>query len=331
MLKALRVILIAGMIMAPCLAQAQQKLDKVTVPMSDGLHVFAMYVAKGGGFFAKDGIDADFVNLAAGPRQIAALEGGSADLLAISLLQIIKSRAEGANIVALGSMFDVYAVKVVLSNDAIAKTGITADMNIDEKVKRLRGLKIGISSPGSSTDALVRSLFLARGLDPDKNVNLVPLGNGTALLAAFEKKVIDGLAWPAPVPEIIESRGLGKTIIDPFNGEVPELNGVPYLVLATGQNTLAARPDVMRRAMHAVTAAMEFSASHPVESCGMVRPFFKDVEEKVFNMACETYRKGVSHKLELTKAQLDKAVAWMNLGAAEPIKANHDELVSTFK
>ena len=331
MLRVLRVLLIAGITMMPCFASAQQKLDKVTVPISDGLHVFAMYVARGGGFFAKEGIDADFVNLAAGPRQIAALEGGSADLLAISLLQIIKARAEGANIVALGAMFDVYAVKVVLSNEAIAKTGITAGMNIDEKVKRLNGLKIGISSPGSSTDALVRSLFLARGLDPDKNVNLVPLGNGTALLAAFEKKVIDGLAWPAPVPEIIESRGLGRTIIDPFNGEVPELNGVPYLVLATGQNTITARPDVMHRVIRAVTAAMEFTATHPVESCAMVRPFFKDTEEKVFNLACETYRKGVPQKLELTKTQLDKAVAWMNLGEPNPIKANHEELVSTLK
>ena len=48
-----------------------------------------------------------------------------------------------------------------------------------------------------------------------------------ALLAAFEKKLIDGLVWPSPIPEIVEFRGLGKTVVDPFSGEVPELNGVP--------------------------------------------------------------------------------------------------------
>jgi ABC-type nitrate/sulfonate/bicarbonate transport system substrate-binding protein len=52
---------------------------------------------------------ADWVNLAAGPRQIAALVGGSADLLAISLIQVIKARAEGADIVVLGSTFKFMA------------------------------------------------------------------------------------------------------------------------------------------------------------------------------------------------------------------------------
>ena len=86
-------------------------------------------------------------------------------------------------------------------------------MPIDEKIKRMQGLKIGMSSSGSSTDALIRSLFLARGYDPDKVVNLQPLGNGPgpARCWFFEKKLIDGVVWPSPVPEIIEYRGLGRT------------------------------------------------------------------------------------------------------------------------
>jgi NitT/TauT family transport system substrate-binding protein len=84
-------------------------------------------------------------------------------------------------------------VNVALSNEAIEKVGITPDMKIDEKIKRMQGLKIGMSSSGSSTDTLIRALFLARGYDPDKVVNLQPLGNGAALLDAFEKKLIDGV------------------------------------------------------------------------------------------------------------------------------------------
>ena len=242
MRKPITALLIAGLSVLASLALAQQKLEKLTVPLSDGLHYYPVYVARGGDFFAKQGIEPDWVNLAAGPRQIAALVGGSADMLAISLIQVIKARAEGNDVVVLGSTFDVYGVKVALSNEAIAKTGITPDMKIDEKIKRMQGLKIGMSSSGRSTDTLIRALFLARGYDPDKVVNLQPLGNGAALLAAFEKKLIDGLVWPSPIPEIIEHRRLGKTVVDPFSGEVPELNNVPYLVLATSRQTLEKKP-----------------------------------------------------------------------------------------
>lgn len=322
----------ASMVLVGGTAVAQQKPDKLTVPLSDGLHYFPVYVARGDKtYFAKENIEPDWVNLAAGPRQIAALVGGSADILAISLIQAIKARAEGAQIVVLGSTFDIYGVKLALSNEALAKTGITPDMAIDEKVKRMQGLKIGMSSSGSSTDVFIRSLFLARGYDPDKVVNLQPLGNGVSLLAAFEKKLIDGLAWPAPIPEIIEHRGLGKTVVDPFKGEVPELDNVPYLVLATSRETLAKKPDLIKRAMRALGAAMEFSNDHAEESCKMVRLSFPDVDAEVFKSACETYRKATPRKLVFTRQYLDKTLTWMNLGAKAPVSLKFEDLVAVEK
>jgi NitT/TauT family transport system substrate-binding protein len=324
-------LLVAGLALGGGTAGAQLKLEKLTVPLSDGLHYFPVYVARGGNYFAEEGIEPDWVNLAAGPKQIASLVGGSSDMLAISLIQVIKARAAGNDIVVLGSTFDVYGVKVALTNEAIAKVGIISGMPIDEKVKRMQGLKIGMSSSGSSTDTLIRSLFLARGYDPDKVVNLVPLGNGAALLAAFEKKLIDGLVWPSPIPEIVEFRGLGKTVVDPFSGEVPELNGVPYLVLATSRAELEKKPELLKRAMRAIARAMEFSAAEPVESCKMVRRSFPDVEESVFKKACETYRKGTPRTLQFTKDQLDKTLAWMNLGAKTPVTAKFEDMSAPIK
>jgi NitT/TauT family transport system substrate-binding protein len=324
-------LLMAGLALGCGIAAAQQKLEKLTVPLSDGLHYFPVYVARGGNFFAKEGIEPDWINLAAGPKQIASLVGGSSDMLAISLIQVIKARAEGNDVVVLGSSFDVYGVKVALTNEAIAKVGITPGMPIDEKIKRMQGLKIGMSSSGSSTDTLIRSLFLARGYDPDKVVNLVPLGNGAALLAAFEKKLIDGLVWPSPIPEIVEYRHLGKTVVDPFSGEVPELNGVPYLVLATSRTELEKKPELIKHAMRAIIHGMEFSADEPEESCKMVRRSFPDVEEPVFKAACETYRKGTPRTLQFTRQQLDKTLTWMNLGAKKPVSAKFEDMAVTVK
>jgi NitT/TauT family transport system substrate-binding protein len=312
----------------PGLSTAQQKLEKLTITSGgDGMHYFPFYIARGGGFFTREGIDADWVNVNSGTRQAASIMGGSADITPMAFFHIIKARGEGADIVAIGDVFDVYGMTIVLSNEAIAKNGIKLDMPIDEKVKRLEGLKIGISSAGSSTDQLIRSVLVARGYNPDKTVSLLPFGAGTSILAAFEKKLTDGVVYVAPIPEIIEQKGLGKTVINPFKNEVPELVDVPFVVAATSRATLAKKPDLMRRAMYALAAAMEFSQTHPEETAKIMRQYFPDLDESLFKQVVETYRKATPRSPILTSQQLDKTVAWMNIQSNPKITAKFDDVV----
>jgi NitT/TauT family transport system substrate-binding protein len=328
MRKIITGLFLAASFFIPDVASAQQKLDKLTITSGgDGMHYFPFYVARGGGFFAKEGIDAEWVNVNSGTRQAASIMGGSADMTPMAFLHVIKARGEGADIVAIGDVFDVYGMTIVLSNEAIARKGIKLDMPIDEKVKRLEGLKIGISSPGSSTDALIRSVLVARGYDPDKTVSLLPFGAGTSILAAFEKRLTDGVVYVAPIPEIIEQKGLGKTIINPFKNEVPELINVPYVVAATSRATLEKKPDLMRRAMRALAKAMDFAQTHPAETAKIMRQYFPDLDETLFQTVVETYRKATPRSPVLTREQVDKTVAWMNIGAKTRVSAKFEDVV----
>jgi len=319
---------LAACFLLPGVVIGQQKLDKLTVTSGgDGMHYFPFYIARGGGFFAKEGIDADWVNVNSGTRQAASIMGGSADMTPMAFFHVIKARGEGADIVAIGDVFDVYGMTIALSIEAIARKGITLDMPIDEKVKRLEGLKIGISSPGSSTDALIRSILVARGYDPDKTVSLVPFGAGSSILAAFEKKLTDGVVYVAPVPETIEAKGLGRTVINPFKNDVPELVDVPFVVVATSRATLEKKPDLMRRAMHALANAMEFAQTHPEETATIMRQYFPDLDAALFKQVVETYRKATPRSPILTQTHVDKTVAWMNIGAKTKVAAKFEDVV----
>jgi NitT/TauT family transport system substrate-binding protein len=321
-------LLLAAAIVLPGIASAQQKLDKLTITSGgDGMHYFPFYVARGGGFFAKEGIDAEWVNVNSGTRQAASIMGGSADMTPMAFFHVIKARGEGADFVAIGDVFDVYGMTIVLSNEAIERKGIKLDMPIDEKVKRLEGLKIGISSPGSSTDALIRSVLVARNYDPDKTVSLVPFGAGTSILAGFEKKLTDGVVYVAPIPEIIEQKGLGKSVINPFKKDVPELVNVPFVVTVTSRATLEKKPDLMRRAMRALAKAADFAQKNPEETAKIVRPFFPDLEESLFKQVVETYRKASAPSPVLTREQVEKTVAWMNIGAKTKVSAKFEDVV----
>ncbi|MBI1187432.1 MAG: hypothetical protein GC206_08910 [Alphaproteobacteria bacterium] len=321
-------LLVATATLAGMPAGAEQKTEKLTVATGgDGMHYFPMYVARGGGFFAQEGIEVDWVNVGSGTRQAASVMGGSADVSPLALFHVVKANKEGANMIAIASLFDVYGMSVVLSNEAIEKSGIKLDMSVDEKVSRLKGLSLGISSPGSSTDALIRSLLIARGHNPDQTVNLQPFGAGTSILAAFEKKLTDGLVYVAPIPETVEQRGLGRSVINPFLGEVPELNGVPYVILASSRETLEKKPELILRSMRALKKAMAFAHANPRETAKILRTYFPDLDQAVFDTVSETYRGASAKSPVLTREQLDRTVSWMNLTAKTPYSAKFEDVI----
>ena len=136
-------------------------------------------------------------------------------------------------------------------------------MPADEIVKRLKGLKLGITSPGSTTDTMARTLFKARGMDPDQMVQLQPLGGGSNMLAALEKGLTDGFVWSAPQPQIAEKKGIGVIVIDPFERTVPEVIDVPYEVMALNKATIKENEDVIRKSIRAMTKGMKFAQEHP--------------------------------------------------------------------
>ncbi len=293
----------------------------------DAMHLFPLYVARAAGLFAKQGLEVDWVNVGSGTRQAASVMGGSAELTPIALYHAVRSQEEGAGLVAVMSLFDTYGMTVVLGNDALRRSGITPGMALDERVRRLAGLRIGISSPGSSTDMLIRSVLLARGMDPDRAVKLQPLGGAGPMLAAFEKGLVDGFVYVAPVPEIAVARGLGQVVVNPFTGEVPELVGVPYMVMTTSRDTLERKPALIRRAVLAIAEAEALCAQQPVEAVRLVRQYFPDVDPEVYARAAETYRAASARSPVITPEGLARNVAWLNLSGGKPVTARYEDVV----
>jgi NitT/TauT family transport system substrate-binding protein len=319
----------AAVLLAGGSAKAQNGLRKVTVAQAgDALHYFPFYVARGVGHFAEEGLDVDWVNLNSGPKQAAAVMGGTSEFAPMGLLHVIKSAVEGANMVAVSSVFSGYGMSLALSNEAIQKAGIQLTMPIDEKVRRLKGLKIAISSPGGSSDMLVRTLMAKRGLDPDRELQLQTMGNGAAMFAAFEKKVVDGFVWTAPFPELVETKGLGKNVVNPFSGEVPELSSVLYVVMATTRQTLARHPDVIAAATRAVTKSLKFCRDKPDETRRVVGKFFPQLDPSIADVALENYRRATATTPVITPANVRGTADWMALAGGKPINVKFEDVVS---
>jgi len=304
---------------------AKQKITITSV--GDGFQFFPVYIARGAGLFAEEGLDADWVNVGSGTKQAASVMGGSAEMTPLALMHAIKSQAEGADLVAFANLLNDWSMVVVLSNDAIKRAGIDLAMPVDEKIKRLSGLKLGITSPGSSTDVSIRKMLLARGMVPDQAVKLQPLGDGAAILAAFDKKLVDGFVFASPVPEIVEARGLGKIVVNPMAREVPEQVGVPYAVMATSRATFAKKPEVIRASARAMTKALIFARDKPEETLKIMQHYFPDVEASILVRIVTTYRAALPSTPVISREEVARTVAFMNIGAAKPIDVTYESVV----
>jgi NitT/TauT family transport system substrate-binding protein len=321
-------IALAVLVISPAAAQ-QPKLEKLVVAAAPTplLHWYPFYVALGAGYFAEEGLEVEIVGLNSGTAMAAALAGGGADVSPLAMTHAITSATQGGNIVATAALFNVYPNSVVLTKPALAKSGITPGMSLDEKIKRLAGLTLGITSPGGASDVQIRKMLLARGLDPDKAVKLQPLGNQAAMLAAVEKKVVDGFVMSAPVDEVAQARGTGVIAINPFAEPIPELANVPYSVWGTSRATMAKRPAVMTASLRAITRGIKLAAENPEETLRVMRPQIKDVPPEALDAVLEKYRHGAAATPVISPAQVETTVRWMNLGEGKPISVRFEDVV----
>lgn len=316
-------------------AQAAEKISKdgpketLTVAVSgETLIFFPLYVARAAGFFDEEGIKVDWVNVGPSSRQTPAVMGGSADVTPIALFHMLHAEKRGLKLVAVSNLFGDPALQLTLTNDAVKKTGITPSMPLKEKLERLKGLTIGTSAPGSGTETMFRKMFAARGIDVDKWVQLKPVGGAAPSLAAFEQGLVEGVVYPAPVPEIIEDKGIGVTVIDGFKEKIDEVDGVPFLVLATSRDTLKKKPMLMEGTVRALAKAMSYTKQHPEKMEALLRPYFTNVDERIFKSMVLAYAGASAATPLITAENVEKTAKWLSIGANEPFEVQYEAIVS---
>ena len=327
MMRLAAIILIA-VSCGPGPASAQPQLQKLTIAIAGkALSFIIQYVAIGAGFYKEEGIDPEIVDVASGTRMAAAVMGGSADISQLGLTHTLEAVAHGGTLVAIGTGFDKYPIALVLSNEAIKRIGITPGMALDEKIKRLHGLRIGITSPGSSTDEFMRTIMQVRGMDPATAVRLQPIGIGAPMVAATEGGSIDGFAYMSPFTDMIVNKGEGQMIADPMQDNVPEYQDVPYQVITTSVGTLQSKRPLLLATERALTKAIKLCHDQPEQARRVVRTFFTDVPEAEFNTAFDSYMKGVPTTPVIAQAQVANTVKMVNLAEKTPINPPFDKVV----
>ena len=141
------------------------------------------------GYFKDAGIVVSISDFQGGSQSVEALVGGSADMAIGAYEHTLVLQAKGIALETVALLNDSYGAVIALK-PALAKTyKAPAD---------LKGLKFGVTAPGSSS-ALALALLLAKGDLPITAVSVIGIGAGPGAVAAGKAGELDGVSQFDPV------------------------------------------------------------------------------------------------------------------------------------
>ena len=179
------------------------------------------------------------------PAALAALDSGDLDLAAVGGETALQAIAKGQ------PFSIVYALMARMSLDLVAGPGVKAQPAdpLAARLAALRGATVGVSAVGGTQDRAVRWLAAQGGL-ARADVQVAMVGGPPALQAALENKRIDAFILSPPEAQVAAAAGYGRTLVS-LAQDFPQLQGLPFLVLAARRPFADAGPHPPRRARHA--------------------------------------------------------------------------------
>lgn len=183
----------------PAHAQAPDKPEKSKITIGVGgkslFYYLPLTIAKRQGYFKAEGLEVEILDFPGGARSLQAMLGGSVDIVSGAYEHTVSQQAKGQNIEALVLQGKYAGIVLGMPKDKAAKYKSPAD---------LKGMKIGVTAPGSSTNMFVNNLLAKQGLKPD-DVSIIGVGATAGAVAIMKKGEIDAISNLDPVIAMLES------------------------------------------------------------------------------------------------------------------------------
>jgi sulfonate transport system substrate-binding protein len=195
-------------VLAPALAYAQGALEKKEVHIAVGgkasLYYLPLTIAEQLGYFKEEGLSVNISDFAGGSQALRAVVGGSADVVSGAYEHTLNMQPKGQFLECFVQQGRAPQIAIGLS---------TAKARTYRSPRDLKGLKVGVSAPGSSTHMIVNYFISRDGLKPS-DIAVVGVGLGATAITALKSGQIDAVSNTDPVMTKLEQDGDVKIIAD---------------------------------------------------------------------------------------------------------------------
>jgi NitT/TauT family transport system substrate-binding protein len=257
-------VLFAVLLIVPANSEAETS-EKVRIAIaSHSLAFLVPFVAKDRGLYAKHGIEAEIIQVRPNVAMAALLSG---DIDYVELIgSIIRSAGRGAPVRAISTSIKAPFFSFAANNKF-------------KTIKDLKGATIGVTAIGGTNYVSTRLTLRHYGLDPDKDVKILAIGDEKLMYEAFKIGRVDSVVVAPPFSVILRREGF------PLLAHTGELLNFPFSGLGTTLDKISKSRMQIRKLLRGEIEALRFVHANPAGTTEVIRKRFS-MEEK---MARESY------------------------------------------
>jgi len=261
------VVLTMAFLLAPGHSQSQEKTgpDKVRIAIATSSMAFLVpFVAKDRGFYLKHGSEVELIvmrpNIA-----MAALLGGDIDYAEL-IGSIIRSAARNLPVRAISTSIRAPFFSVIGQNKY-------------KSIKDLKGAVIGLTSIGGTNHVSTRITLRQFGLDIDKDVKILAIGEEKLMVDTFKMGRVDAIVVAPPFSVQLKREGF------PILAQTSDHVVIPFSGLGTTIERIKNNRAQIKRVLKAEIEALRFIQSNAAGTTEVIRKRF-NMDEK---LARESY------------------------------------------
>lgn len=279
-------------------------LPKVSIAVPVNVLSFApLWMAQQEKLFQKNGVNAQLVMMQGGGPALQALVANSVPFTVTDSGAPLETRVKGIDtVVSVETMMDRLTLDLVMSNKIVQQDHITAQTPYLQKLKDLKGLRIGITSPGAASDTYVEYFMHLAGLNAKKDAKLISIGGNAELVSSMKAGQIDAFMISPPAGQQTEAQGAGQIVLSAAAGQIPSLPTFPYEILATTTTYAAQHPAIVKDVATALAEGGDLMYSNPAKALSDLEAHFSTVSPAQMKLAVKEITPAVAKNGLATQA-----------------------------
>lgn len=200
------------------------------------------------GYFEEEDLTVDTVNADGSVAAVQAVAGGNGDITPADAGSILAGIQGNVPVKAIGGLVQNWPWRIA----TLPGSDITSGEDLE-------GTDLGVISLASGSAPYARAFINEAGLDPESDVNLLPVGVGAQAAAALTGGDVDALALYTQAYQLIEDSGTALEYL-----ENPDIfDDIRSLTFAAADSAIEDDADVYERFLRAAYKSLLFSAANP--------------------------------------------------------------------
>jgi NitT/TauT family transport system substrate-binding protein len=247
-------LLIIAILALPAASRAQEKPEKVRVVVATSSMAFLVpFIAKDRGFYLKNGAEVEIIQMRPNIA-VAALLSGEIDYIEL-IGSAIRSAARGLPIRAISTSIKSPFFSIIAQNKF-------------KSLKDLKGATIGITSIGGTNHISTRLTLKQFGIDPEKDVKLIAIGDEKLMYDAFKIGRTEAVVLAPPYSIQLKREGF------PILANTAQYVTIPFSGLGTTLDRIKNNRAQIKKLLKGEIEALRYLRDNPAGTVEVIRKRF---------------------------------------------------------